>query len=218
MGGELRGVRSNVFLFSRKEKGMIRNACVFGLAILLSGAGVVKAATLWSDGFESGNLNGWVSASGNWAVVTSPQTAHAGTKGLDIKGNTAPDEDVLSVRVSSTGYRNLEWKYWYKVRDGLDLDDSVSVEWTGNGTTWQPLVRYSGAEAGDWQLASFVLPNGAVNNPNLGLRLRATLSSATDRMNFDDFALSGTAVPEPAAALSGVSLLSLLSLRRRRRK
>jgi hypothetical protein len=199
---------------------MIRATFLAALLVLFSvpklEASVIGGTVVWSDGFESGNFSAWSGSSGNWSVVTSTLSAQSGLRGADVKGNTDPDPDILSVAVSSVGTQNLEWSYWYKVRESLDADDSVAVEWTANGADWQALASYSAAEIGDWQFASFDLPAAADNNPNLGFRLRATLSSATDRMNFDNFTLTTTAVPEPAAALSLVSAVGLV-LRRRRR-
>jgi hypothetical protein len=210
------GLKFFFFFFSRKENAMKSGMCaVFvGLLCLLP----AKGAVLWSDGFESGNFSAWTSATGAWSVVTSTLSAHSGLKGADIKGLTDPAGDVVLIRVSSSGYQNLEWQFWYKVRDALEVGDSLFAEWTANGTIWSPLAEYTNLPIGDWQSASFALPASANDNPNLALRLRAVLGSATDRMNIDDVSLSGTAVavPEPSIVIAGMSLVPYLCLRKRR--
>lgn len=176
----------------------------------------IRGAPILSDGFESGNLGAWTSADANWTIITSSLAAHSGTKGLDVKGNTDPDSDILRIMTPSAGFQSLSWQYWFKVRDGLESADSVVAEWTANGADWLALASYSNLPSGDWQFASFALPETADENQNLGFRFRANLGSATDRMNFDDIALSGTAsVPEPGSAiLFGCFALSLLRRRR----
>ncbi len=185
----------------------------------MSGVRPASASIIWSDGFESGNFSAWSATSGGWTVVTSTLAAHSGLKGADVKGASLANGDMLAVSVSSAGSENLHWQYWFKVRDALESADSVFAEWTANGADWQTLTQYTNVATGDWQFADFTLPIGANNNPNLGFRFRATLGSATDRMNFDDAALSGTpiaAVPEPSSLLGlGVSA-SLLFFRRRK--
>jgi hypothetical protein len=180
-------------------------AAVFVLLTVCSSAG---AATIWSDGFESGNFSAWTSAAGNWAVVASTLSAHNGVKGADIKGATDPSGDMLIVRLSSAGFQNLEWQYWYKVRDGLELADSVFAEWSPNATDWFVLAQYNNVLAGDWQFTSFTLPATANEDPSLSFRFRAILGTTTDRMNFDDFTLTGVATaPEPSSLVIFFSCL-----------
>ncbi len=186
-------------------------AAMFVLALCSSS----HADQIWSDGFESGNFSAWSSASGNWTIVTSALSAHNGIKGADIKGTTNLSGDILSVHLSSVGFQNLEWQYWYKVRDGLELvdADSVFAEWTANGTDWLSLDTYANSLAGGWQFISFALPAAANENSSLGFRFRATLGSSSDRMNFDDFALSGTPIPEPSSLTMMLSFSSFIVCR-----
>src|SRR3989344_1936538 len=143
------------------------------------------AGTVWSTGFEGG-LPTEAAASGNWRVVTSAPAAHSGTKGLDISGATTLVGDVLVFDLSSVG-----------------------------GASWEPLTVFSGLAADDWFPNQFSLPLGAADNPNLNFRLVATLGTSGDRMTFDDFALSGTLVPEPITI--GLLTLGALIVSRRRR-
>ena len=175
------------------------------------------AGTVWSTGFEGG-LPTEAAASGNWRVVTSAPAAHSGTKGLDISGATTLAGDILVFDLSSVGFADLTLNFWAKVRDSLESGDgdSVQLEWSPNGgASWEPLTVFSGLAADDWFPNQFSLPSGAADNPNLNFRLVATLGTSGDRMTFDDFALSGTLVPEPLTI--GLLTLGALIVSRRRR-
>ena len=196
------------------RRGMILAAIFTFFAVAMPAQ--VRGAQIWSDGFESGNFGAWTSADASWTIISSTSSAHSGTRGADVKGNTAPDDDILHVRASSAGFQSLQWQYWFKVRDALESADFVFAEWTADGADWISLATYSNLPTGDWQFASFDLPDSASDNPNLAFRFRATLGSATDRMNFDDVALAGAAVvaPEPSASvLFGCFVFSLLRRR-----
>ena len=176
---------------------------LLGAVFLVFGFGFWPASLLaspvWSTGFEGGVPTEAV-ANGNWHVVTSDQAAHSGTKGLDISGATTFGGDVLAFDLSSAGFTGLIVNFWSKVRGGLESvdGDSVRLEWSPNdGTDWEPLTVFSGLAAGDWFPNQFSLPPSAGNNPNLELRLVATLGTSGDRMAFDDFSLSGVSIPEP---------------------
>ena len=88
------------------------------------------------------------------------------------------------------------------------------AQWTADGTNWETLATYTNQIASDWQLAIFDLPTSADDNPNLAFRLFANLANVSDRMNFDDLALSGTPIPEPITL--GLLALGALIVARRR--
>jgi hypothetical protein len=186
----------------KKETGM-RKSLWAGLSVLLLAAPLAaRGDVIWQDGFESGSFAAWSSANGAWRVVTSPQSAHSGSRGADIAGPTLePGGDELVLEQSSLGFEELEFSYWYKVREGLEMGDLVRVEWTDDGQSWSPLATYTELSAGDWQFASFALPGAAANNPDLGLRFQAELGSGSDRFNLDDALLEGAVIPEPSTLL-----------------
>lgn len=189
--------------------GVAATAFFFGLAALSS-----QAEVIWSDGFESGDFSAWTSVDGNWRVVTSEQSAHSGLRGADIAGSTGPNGDTLFLQISSVGYQDLEFEYWFKVRAALETNDQVLVQWTDDSVRWETLAAYTNQPVGDWQFAIFGLPEAADDNPDLGFRLWADLTSASDRMNFDDFVLRGQIIPEPATL--GLLAFGMLAGVRRR--
>ena len=194
---------------------------MIGVVILIFGfwpaVGTAGPITVWSRGFENG-FPLEATASGNWRVVTSDQAAHSGSRGADIIGATAAGGDTLVFDLSSEGFTDVGIEFWTKVRDGLEADDFVRAEWSSDaGLNWEPLVTLTNVAAGDWVFNQFPLPVEANDNPNFGLRVDAVLSTGGDRMAFDDFALSGTPVPEPAS-LAMLALGSLAGFHRKFRR
>ena len=184
---------------------------VFGFLPASALAGLVPP--IWSTGFEDG-FPPEANATGSWSVINSPVSAYSGSFGADIDGPTGIDGDTLLLPISSVGYQDLGLEYWFKIRDGLEVGDQVLAQWTADGTNWETLATYTNQIASDWQLAIFDLPTSADDNPNLAFRLFANLANVSDRMNFDDLALSGTPIPEPITL--GLLALGALIVARRR--
>lgn len=176
---------------------------VFWLAVVIFFLVVfqtARAETIWGEGFESHDFAGW-SFDPEWSLGHTSQSVHSGEWAADIRGPTSePEGSVLECGISTTGFQDISLGIWGKVREGLESADSISVEWW-SGESWSIMLSYSGIPAGDWQYASVTLPPAAGDNGDFRLRLRATLSGTTDRMNFDDLILSGVLIPEPTSAL-----------------
>ena len=169
----------------------------------------VRAETIWSDGFESGDFSAWTSVSGSWGLVHSSSGAKSGAYRASIDGETSLDGDILLLEKSTVGYENLQWSCWYKVNAGLEEEDHVFVEWSNNsGADWQILTEYTKVPSGDWQYASFDLPETADDNPLCQFRFRAVLGNPSDCMSFDDMSL--LTVPEPSSILLLLSCLFFL--------
>ncbi len=174
----------------------------------------VNAEVIWTSGFESGDFSDWTSASGNWKLVNNLSGAHSGTYRASTEGANSPNGDVLLLQKSTVGYEDLQWSYWWKVNDGLEVEDHVFVEWSANGgTDWQVLVDYTKLPTSDWQYAIFDLPQLADNNLLCQFRFRAVLGSGADEMSFDDVSL--TTVPEPHFLFLFLPMLICIFCRRK---
>lgn len=200
-----------------EKKITIKNLWIFVLMAAIFGAVLAFAIpaggeTIWSDGFEAGNFSAWNSASGNWTV--SGGNVHSGAKRAEIKGANSPTGDILFLAKSTAGYKNLALNYWFRIYDALESSDFLHLEWSENsGVDWKNLAQYNNvASSANWQLAELSLPIAANNNSQFQFRLRANLGSASDAIYFDDFSLTGEAVPEPdAGAFLALGLILVLA-------
>jgi len=188
-----------------------------GLAIVvvlfvLASCSKAKAEMIWSDGFESGDFSAWTSSGGNW--TTSGGNTYSGSKRAQVVGPYALDGDVLLLSLSLARHQDVVINCEYRIYAGLENNDYVFVEWP-NGTDWLELTTYNNVVTSvDWQEASFLLPSGANDNPLFQLRIRSLLNNTTDCIYFDDFAISGDPIPEPAT-LVFLSCLIPLVVRRK---
>lgn len=174
-----------------------------------------KAEILWVSGFEPGDFSEWTNASGNWKLVNSSSGAHTGAYRTSVEGASSPNGDILLLEKSTAGYEDLQWAYWWKVGNALEVDDHIFAEWSANnGVDWQILADYTKVPTSDWQYASFNLPESANNNPLCQFRFRATLGASSDKMDFDDVSLS-TTVPEPHFLFIFLPLLFCVFRRRK---
>jgi len=152
---------------------------------------------LWRENFESGGFTDWDSVVGdNWDVIHHDVSAHTGGYGADVRGNTEPDDDIITKMIDTSGWRNLELNLWFKLREGFEGTDEVVVEYTTDGgATWQLANTYDQAFFNGtediWDEITLPFPTGAANNPDFGFRFRAYLNGSTDRVNFDDLVLHG---------------------------
>jgi hypothetical protein len=151
-----------------------------------------QAATIFSDGFETGNFTNWSAVSNDWSIIND---THAGSSAAEV--NDAND-DELRKNISTAGQQNIVLSYWYKIPGGLASDDEMTVEWSADGgSNWTVLVNYdSSPTQSNWAQASHTLPSGANNNANFRLRFRGvSLDNSSDKFRLDDVLLTGDAMP-----------------------
>lgn len=113
--------------------------------------------------------------------------------------------------------------------------DTAPVSWkmsyslAGTGGVFVDAANFSIANStavGSTTISGFSLPSGADDNASIVLRLIATtstrvdgtLSAANGTFRIDNISFTGTAIPEPAsgAVVTGLGVLSLVIMRRRR--
>src|SRR3989344_7611745 len=148
------------------------------------------ASTIFSDGLES-DFSGWTGNDPKWE--TSGGNIHGGAKRGEVKGNTEPGDDVLLKVITTEGYENITLNFWYRIYKGLEEEDHVYVEWTGDGLSWGLLNDFTAlGDSMIWELASYNLPAGANDKSNFAIRFRAHLSAVTnDIFYLDDVVLLG---------------------------
>lgn len=173
---------------------------LFIVVLLSTFSPVALADTIFSDGFETGNLASWSTADTLWQVTsTSP---HTGSNQAQVVGSSTV-ESVLSKNIGTAGFEDITLSYWYKILASQNLEevDHLYVELSvDGGITWDatPLADYTNAStSGVWVEEVHVFPEVAENNANFAFRFRSDLSAGSnDQVRFDDVLLSGTPVVE----------------------
>ncbi len=159
-------------------------------------AGTAQADTLFSDGFESGDFT-----TGGWSEKGSPYTqvrtdsAYTGTYGARL----AISGWIIKTQ-STVGYSTIHVKYARKT-SGLTSPESLYVEWSTDGTTWNTLEQVQGVKS--WASKDITCGTGADNNAGFRVRFRVAGNQTTDLAYIDDVEITGTPpLPVPGKATS----------------
>ncbi|MFC1710815.1 hypothetical protein ACFLZJ_01520 [Nanoarchaeota archaeon] len=149
---------------------------------------MVSAATLFEDGFESGNFNNWDESDNDWHITTHSE--HSGSYAAWTADSESQDD--LRREISTIGYNNIVFSYWYRIYNDLGSNDHVYVHWY-DGSTWHELVDYVNVNDGDWIFETFNLPSGAINNPDFEIRFRSKNLDDwwDDKFMLDDVLVTG---------------------------
>lgn len=159
------------------------------------------AATISTEGFETGDFSTWSSVGTNWSVASDD--VNTGASSAKVTGALS-QPSYLEKHVSTAGFNNIGISYWTKALQGLtnlpEPVDEVFLEWSpDNGATWNLLHTIDETSAdGVWHSNipdhPILLPAGANNNPNVMIQLGAKLKDGSDAVYFDDITVSGDAI------------------------
>jgi hypothetical protein len=136
-------------------------------------------ATIFSDGFEDGDMSDWTVSNGDAQVRTDdPYTGsyHAGAKrGAWFKHT-----------VSTVGYTNIHLKYAGRTK-GFDSGEFLTVEWY-DGSTWHVVDELNNETylPRDW-----TLPAGAADNAAFAVRFTANADKNTEWGYADNIEVTG---------------------------
>lgn len=161
------------------------------------------STVIFSDGFES-DFSNWTGNDSKWD--TSGGNIHGGARRGEVKGNTEPGDDVLLKNVSTLGYGGIVLEFWYRIKESLEDDDHVYVEWTGDGSNWSILKDFTlVSNSAVWESNSFPLPIEAEDKSNFAIRFRAHLGAVTgDIFYLDDVVVSAESIMnEPTPVSTG---------------
>jgi hypothetical protein len=141
------------------------------------------AATLFSDGFESGNFT-----AGGWTVSSASiknTGAYSGTYCAQLK-----KAGSIRKSVSTSGSTNIHIKYARSTK-ALDAGEYLYVEWSINGSTWNLLEATRDTT---WIYKDLVCPAGADNKTGFMIRFR-TNGNRTDEFGYvDEVVVTGMAL------------------------
>ncbi len=178
-----------------KKNFLFFNVILFGLLFSITFMNLVSADLIFSDGFESGNLNDWtlIKASGanDWtASTTAPYQGsyHAQSQ----PGSTLEPASVMQKIISTSGYNTIILNYSRRLV-GIDAADEFQVEWF-DGSTWAILEQTGSAAADDLTYLSrqYSLTSGANNNANFAIRFECTAGAVSEFCRVDNVNISGT--------------------------
>jgi alkaline phosphatase len=145
----------------------------------------VTVPTLFSDGFESGNLTagGWT-ISGSATVSTA--AAYNGTYGAYLKKAA-----WIQKAISTAGYKQIHIKFARKT-GGMDSGEYLYTEWTTDGSVWSTLET---TQATTWTSRDLLCPAGADNSAGFRLRFRTNANLTAEYAYVDAVEITGTPMP-----------------------
>lgn len=181
------------------------NIVLAGLPLSLSTMAAGET-TLFSDDFETGNLNNW---------VNSPSVANINTDSYKVGSYSVrlDKNDAITKSISTAGYDSIVLSYVFNFRGTFAATDHFYVKWTSDGgATWNVLTDYtantdSAVNSGNISVTTN-LPGGAANNADFGIRFESSDYANSNRRGYiDNVVLTGiataggptvTATPSPS--------------------
>jgi len=139
--------------------------------------------TLFTDGFESGNLT-----AGGWVVQNTQAAAATGAAQSGSRGARLNRATWIEKSVSTAGYNTISIVVGRRT-NGLDAGEFLYVEWW-NGTAWTVAGTVNTTA---WASATFNLPAAAANNAAFKFRFRTNANGNNERGDVDNVSLRGIA-------------------------
>jgi len=138
--------------------------------------------TLFSDGFESGNLT-----AGGWTVsgsaTVSSAAAYNGTYGAYLKKVA-----WIQKALSTAGYKQIHIKFACKTT-GMDSGEYLYAEWSTDGSVWNTLETTQDTV---WASRDLVCAAGADNSAGFRLRFRTNANRTDEYAYIDAVEIIGT--------------------------
>ena len=159
------------------------------------------AATIASEGFESGDYTTWSSVGTNWTTDTTEK--YSGDFSAKVSG-VLSDASYIERTVPTVGFTNIRISYWSKALAGLTSvtpPDEVFLEWRPNSDSPWHLVHTIDESSADSEWHSnlpahpLLLPAEADNLPGLQIQFGAKLKDANNVVYIDDIEITGDAIP-----------------------
>jgi alkaline phosphatase len=140
--------------------------------------------TLFSDGFESGNLTAWGwTVSGSATVSTA--AAYSGSYGAYLKKAAS-----IQKALSTAGYKQIHIKFARKTT-GMDAGEYLYAEWSTDGSVWNTLQTTQDTV---WASRDLLCPAGADNSAGFRLRFRTNANLTAEYACVDEVEITGTSM------------------------
>jgi hypothetical protein len=160
----------------------------------------VNAATVYSEGFESG-IGGWtLTHTGNaadWSASSSDP--YSGSGHAQSNPQEAGSISAIEKIYSTSGYENISISYYRKLV-GLDSVDWFRFMWY-DGSSWNTLEEKN-AENGNYVLKSFNFSATADDNANFKIKYECTAGAVSEYCRVDDIIISGIFIDNLAPSFS----------------
>jgi len=137
--------------------------------------------TLFSDGFESGNLT-----AGGWVVQNTNASASTGARQTGSWGARLTATTWMEKSFSTVGYNTISLSLARRT-SGYDAGEFLYIEWW-NGSAWATLGTVNTTA---WATATFNLPTAAGSNAAFKFRFRSNANANNERGDIDAVSLSG---------------------------
>ncbi|MFA4952889.1 MAG: BPL-N domain-containing protein [Candidatus Pacearchaeota archaeon] len=156
-----------------------------------------SGGTIFSDNFEFGNLNGWITSavSGGNKWIVSTTNPYQGVYYAQSKPmSTTEPASVLEKAISTIGYNGITLKYARRLV-GLDAADEFKAKWF-DGTNWYVLEQTGKNSANDanYVVKIFSLPSAASNNLNFRIKFECTAGAVSEFCRVDNVNISSSSI------------------------
>jgi len=166
-----------------------------------------SATTIFSDGFESGNLNGWELSNAQfanpWNISSiNPPFGNWNARAEPLNSSIEP-ASVMQKNASTAGYQNITLSYSRRLA-GLDISDEFKVKWF-DGNNWVVVEETSNLTVTNtsWIFKSFNLSVLAINNSNFKISFECTANSAGEDCRVDNVLLEGDVINQASGSYYG---------------
>jgi hypothetical protein len=200
---------------------------LFMLAAAACYTGAASADTIFSDNFESGNLNNWSITVDTPTTITNVNVGgtHGRVMSFDKGDSSNPDGTATATTSipNTSGFNNLQVSLDWLAQNQNETSDTLSIQWAVAGSgTWNTIMTF--ASTGSSFANSGPLNIGAPAGTDIDLRFVFNVDATNEGFQVDNVVLSGTSVPVPGP-LAGAGLPGLIAacgglvvLARRRRQ
>ncbi|MGA1224448.1 MAG: S8 family serine peptidase [Phycisphaerales bacterium] len=137
--------------------------------------------TLFSDGFESGNLT-----TGGWTVQNTSAAANTGARRSGSWGARLTRTTWMEKSISTAGFNSLTLTIARRT-SGYERTENLYVEWW-NGTAW---VNLTTVNRSGWVNQTLDLPAAASNQSGFKFRFRTDANANNERADIDNVSLIG---------------------------
>ena len=194
-------------VFSKKKR-LLVFLLIFSIITLSQ---TIFSKDIFFDGFESGNLTGWILTNAedasNWTI--SLEDPYIGIYHIEArpKENTEP-ASIIKKAISTFDYNNISINYHRRLIN-LDSNDEFKSYWY-DGLSWIVLEQTGSNQEDDtnYLLKSFNLNNNATNNTNFQIKFECTANSNNEYCRIDNVNLSGTLITTTSTTSSSSSTTS----------